>query len=269
MRRIGGTFLQARPSSRERSCGGALAPGLAIGLAAWLLAPSVWAHEPTELAKQRMLEGGFLDVAWLGAEHMLTGYDHLLFLLGVLFFLSRPLQIVSFITAFTLGHTLVLLIATPLGWRVNPYLIDAVIALTVVYKAFENLDGFRRVFRVKAPPLLPMVFLFGLIHGFGLSTRLQDMALARDPELLTKILAFNLGVELGQIAALSAMGAVLFLWRETRGWATFACVVNTALIAAGLVLFAVQIRGWLSEPAATASRPEAVAAAPVVVPAQA
>jgi hypothetical protein len=200
-----------------------------------------------------MLEGGLVDVAWLGAEHMLTGYDHLLFLLGVLFFLSRPAQIVSFITAFTLGHTLVLLVATPLGVRANPYLIDAFIALTVIYKAVENLDGFRRVFGVSPPPLLPMVFVFGLIHGFGLSTRLQDMALPSDPEFFSKILAFNVGVEFGQIAALAAMGAVLLLWRGTRGWMVFARTANAALIVAGTVLFVLQLRGWLldAEPRAS------------------
>lgn len=222
------------------------------GLAAFI--PGVAsAHEPSELAKQRMLEGGLPEVAWLGAEHMLTGYDHLLFLLGVLFFLSRPREIVSFITAFTLGHTLVLLVATPLGVRADPHLIDAAIALTVVYKAFENLDGFRRVFKVNAPPLLPMVFLFGLIHGFGLSTRLQEMALAADPELFAKILAFNVGVELGQIAALAAMGLALFAWRGTQGWTTFARTVNVGLIAAGFLLFTLQIRGWLDQPREPAS----------------
>lgn len=221
------------------------APGLCFAM---LLPTAALAHEPSELAKQRMLEGGFFDVAWLGAEHMLTGYDHLLFLLGVLFFLSRPIQIVSFITAFTLGHTLVLLIATPLGIRADPYLIDAVIALTVIYKAFENLDGFRRMFNVSAPPLMPMVFLFGLVHGFGLSTRLQDMALPADPQFFGKILAFNVGVELGQVAALAVMGAVLMLWRETRGWLVFARAANASLIVAGAVLFAVQIRAWLIEP---------------------
>ncbi len=224
---------------------------LASALAAAAPLALAWpaaAHEPSQLAQQRMLEGGLPDVAWLGAEHMLTGYDHLLFLLGVLFFLSRPIQIVSFITAFTIGHTLVLLTATPLGVRADPYLIDAAIALTVVYKAFENLDGFRRGFGVGAPPLLPMVFLFGLIHGFGLSTRLQEMAISREPEFVAKILAFNVGVELGQVAALAAMGLVLVVWRRSPGWPTFARVANVGLVAAGLFLFALQVRGFLAQP---------------------
>ncbi len=221
--------------------------------AAIVLAPTIaLAHAPSELAKQRLLEGGFVDVAWLGAEHMLTGYDHLLFLLGVLFFLTRPMQIIGFITAFTAGHTLVLLTATPLGLRVDPFLIDAIIALTVVYKAFENLDGFQRVLGVRAPPLLPIVFIFGLIHGLGLSTRLQEMTLARDPELFEKIIAFNVGVEFGQIAALCVMGAALFAWRTTSMWRTFARVANLALIVAGAALFVMQVHSFATQPALAA-----------------
>ena len=215
--------------ARLAALAGALAPAAAR------------AHAPSELAKQRMLEGNLLDVAWLGADHMLTGYDHLLFLLGVLFFVTRWQQVVAFITVFTAGHTIVLLTATPLGIRANPHLIDAVIALTVVYKAFENLDGFRRVLGFSAPPLLPMIFLFGLIHGFGLSTRLQEMAIVSDPIFYQKIVAFNVGVELGQLAALGAMGAVLLLWRHTPGWERFARIVNTALVVCGAALFAGQV----------------------------
>ncbi len=133
----------------------------------------------------------------------------LLFLLGVMLFLTRFSQIVVFITAFTAGHTITLLFATLAGITANPYLVDAVIALTVTYKAFENLDLFRRWFGRPAPNLLFMVFVFGLIHGFGLSTRLQQMTLAKDPELVTKIIAFNIGVEFGQIAALVLMTAVV------------------------------------------------------------
>ena len=243
------------------------APGLhricLAGPRAWYLRSAavftvVWpasalAHEPSELAKQRMLEGGFGDAAWLGAEHMLTGYDHLLFLLGVLFFLSRPVQIVSFITAFTLGHALVLLIATPLGIRANPYLIDALIALTVVYKALENLGWFRRAFRMDPPALLPVIFGFGLIHGLGLSARLQEMALATDPRFFGKIIAFNVGVELGQLAALAAMGGALFVWRHSPGWPAFSRGINVVLVAAGFALFALQLHSFFNRPAADAA----------------
>lgn len=213
------------------------------------------AHNVSELAKQRMLDGNYFDFAMVGAEHMLTGYDHLLFLLGVLFFLKSFIDIVKFITAFTLGHTLVLIFATKAGIGANPYLIDAVIALTVIYKAFENLDGFRRWFKFNAPSLLLMVFLFGLIHGFGLSTRLQQMTLAKDPMLVSKVIAFNVGVELGQIAALTVMAAVIRLWRETSAWPWVSRAANAALICAGALLFVQQLQGYSESRRSAVSAP--------------
>ncbi len=205
------------------------------------------AHTVSELAQQRMLIGSLFDAAWIGAEHMLTGYDHLLFLLGVMLFLTRFSQIVVFITAFTAGHTITLLFATLAGIKANPFLVDAVIALTVAYKAIENMDGFRRWLGVTAPNLLVMVFLFGLIHGFGLSTRLQEMTLAQDPELVPKILAFNVGVELGQIAALVLMTAVVRAWRTDGRFTFMSRVTNGVLIAASIALLFLQISGYLHE----------------------
>jgi hypothetical protein len=216
------------------------------GLASVLLAAGAMAHSVSEQAQQRMLIGGFTDAAWIGAEHMLTGYDHLLFLLGVMLFLTRFSQIVIFITAFTAGHTITLLFATLAGITANPYLVDAVIALTVTYKAIENMDGFRRWFGRPAPNLLAMVFVFGLIHGFGLSTRLQQMTLAKDPDLVTKILAFNVGVELGQIAALTAMTAVVKVWRSSTSFPLITRFTNGALIAASAVLLALQVHGYFT-----------------------
>jgi hypothetical protein len=207
----------------------------------------VLAHTVSEQAQQRMLIGGLPQAAWIGAEHMLTGYDHILFLLGVMLFLTRFGQIVVFITAFTAGHTLTLLGATLAGVRADPYLVDAVIALTVVYKGVENLDGFRRWLGVSPPSLLAMVFLFGLIHGFGLSTRLQEMTLARDPDLVSKILAFNVGVELGQVAALVAMTAVVRVWRSSGQFQLMSRLVNGGLIAAGIVLSVMQMLGYFSQ----------------------
>lgn len=216
------------------------------GVAAILLAGGALAHSVGEQAQQRMLIGGFFDAAVIGAEHMLTGYDHLLFLLGVMLFLTRFSQIVLFITAFTVGHTITLLFATLAGITANPYLVDAVIALTVTYKAIENLDGFRRWFGRPSPNLLAMVFVFGLIHGFGLSTRLQEMTLAKDPELVMKIIAFNVGVEFGQIAALTAMTAVVKVWRTSSHFPLITRVTNGALIAASAVLLAIQVHGYFT-----------------------
>lgn len=212
-----------------------------------LVATSAFAHTVSEQAQQRMLIGDLFDAAWIGAEHMLTGYDHLLFLLGVMLFLTRFSQIVLFITAFTVGHTITLLFATLAGITANPYLVDAVIALTVAYKAVENLDGFRRWLGVTSPNLLAMVFVFGLIHGFGLSTRLQEMTLAKDPELVQKILAFNVGVEVGQIAALTAMTAVVSVWRASAHFTLMSRVTNGALIAASAVLLTMQIHGYVTD----------------------
>lgn len=223
-----------------------LIASVVFGVASALLAAVTMAHSVSEQAQQRMLIGGFFDAAWIGAEHMLTGYDHLLFLLGVMLFLTRFSQIIVFITAFTAGHTITLLFATMAGITANPYLVDAVIALTVTYKAIENLDGFRRWFGRPAPNLLTMVFVFGLIHGFGLSTRLQQMTLAKDPEIVTKIIAFNVGVEFGQIAALIAMTAVVKVWRTSSSFPLITRVANGGLIAASAVLLALQVHGYFT-----------------------
>lgn len=195
-----------------------------------------------------MLDGNLADVVLIGADHMLTGYDHILFLLGVLFFLTDFAQIVRFITAFTLGHTITLLGATLLGVTANAYLVDAVIALTVCYKALENLGVVRNWLGERTPSLIHMVFLFGLIHGFGLSTRLQEMTLVEDPQLVPKILAFNVGVEMGQIAALSLMIGVVRLWRQTRVWKPVLQVSNAGIFVVGLGLFTAQVAALTASP---------------------
>ena len=154
------------PSATSRPAGLALLAGIIL-LAG--LSPDALAHGIPEADRQAIIEGGNLRYLLLGAEHMVTGYDHLLFLLGVVFFLRRFGEIVKFITAFTLGHSITLLFATLLGVTANYFLIDAVIALSVIYKGFENMDGFRRYIEVEPPNLLFMVFGYGLIHGFGSS----------------------------------------------------------------------------------------------------
>ena len=191
-----------------------------------------------------MIDGGNLEYIRLGAEHMLTGYDHLLFLFGVMFFLTRFTDIVKFVTAFTLGHTITLIAATYLQITANFYLVDAFIALTVAYKGFENLDGFRKYLNTASPSLLWMVFLFGLVHGFGLSTRLQQLPVAESGSLLLHILSFNLGVELGQVIALLAMWALLRLWQRRPSFPTFSKVANAGLIAAGALLLVFQLHGY-------------------------
>jgi len=212
-------------------------------LAYVLLTLTASAHGISDADKQGILEGGNLEYIKLGATHMLTGYDHLLFLFGVMFFLTRFGDIVKFITAFTLGHCVTLIFATLLHIKANFYLIDAVIALTVSYKAFDNLDGFKKYIGVASPNLLGAVTLFGLIHGFGLSTRLQQLPLGHDG-LVLRILSFNLGVELGQIVALSGMWIVLASWRKTASFMKFSKVANVALMFAGGLLLLMQLHGY-------------------------
>ena len=208
-----------------------------------VMSSTLFAHGMSEADKQRILDAGYDEFIWLGASHMLSGYDHLLFLLGVVFFLKRFGDIVKFITAFTVGHSITLVFATLYGIQANYFLIDAVIALTVCYKGFENLDGFKRYIGVKAPSLIWMVFGFGLIHGFGLSTRLQQLPLG-DHGLVMKILAFNVGVEVGQIVALSVMLLVIALWRKHSSFAPFSRIVNGGLIVIGALLLVHQLHGY-------------------------
>jgi hypothetical protein len=185
------------------------------------------AHGISDADRQRMLDGGMLQYIGLGASHMLTGYDHLLFLFGVVFFLTTFKDIAKFVTVFTLGHCITLIFATFYQITWNYYLVDALIAVSVIYKGFDNNGGFQKYFSIKSPNLLAAVFGFGLLHGFGLSTRLQQLPLGDDQTgILLRILSFNVGVELGQIAALSAMVAVLALWRRRASFARFSFAAN-------------------------------------------
>ncbi len=206
-----------------------------------------YAHGISEGAKQALIEGGYFKYFVLGAEHMLTGYDHLLFLFGVIFFLKGFKDIVKFISAFTIGHSLTLIFATFMGITANYWLIDAVIALTVCYKGFDNNKGFQEYFGMtSAPNLLLMVFVFGLMHGFGLSTRLQQLPLGEEfgPTLM-RIISFNLGVELGQIFALSIMLVCLNWLRKLSAFNRLSRVLNHGLILAGFLLFLMQMHGYL------------------------
>lgn len=208
-----------------------------------LFVEQAFGHGMSEADKAKIFEAGYREYIELGATHMITGYDHLLFLFGVIFFLTKFRDIVKFITAFTLGHSITLVFATLYGILANYFLIDAVIALTVCYKGFDNLDGFKKYLSVKAPNLLWMVFGFGLIHGFGLSTRLQQLALPEEG-LVLRILAFNVGVEFGQIVALSIMLFVLSRWRKSASFQMFSVASNFGLIVLGGLLFLMQMHGY-------------------------
>ena len=192
-----------------------------------------------------MLEGGYLQYIGLGASHMLTGYDHLLFLFGVVFFLTTFKDVAKFVTVFTLGHCITLILATYFKITWNFYLVDAIIAMSVIYKGFDNNGGFQKYFEMKSPNLLAVVFGFGLLHGFGLSTRLQQLPLGDDNMgMLLRILSFNLGVEVGQLAALVAMVALLAMWRNRPSFKRFSFAANLALIYAGVYLLFTQLHGY-------------------------
>jgi hypothetical protein len=178
----------------------------------------------------------------LGAKHMVTGYDHLLFLLGVIFFLYRPKHVVQYVTLFALGHSITLLIGVLADIQVNAYLIDAIIGLSIVYKAFENIDGFKRVFGFE-PNTRIAVFVFGLFHGLGLATKLQEFTLS-DNGLVTNIISFNIGVEIGQILALSAVFIALSVWRSSSSYLRHAFATNTALMTGGFLLAGFQMSAY-------------------------
>lgn len=208
------------------------------------LAPALsWAHDVTSADQEILNNGDLWSYIWVGAKHMLTGYDHLLFLAGVIFFLKNFWDILKFITAFTLGHCITLIAATYAGYSVNEYFIDAVIALSVFYKGFENLKGFERFFSSKAPNLLFMVFAFGLIHGLGLSARLQSFDMGQD-QFFLKILSFNLGVELGQVLALIPIIFLVRFWQNFTSYKAFYKAANVYLMLAGVALFVWQVYLW-------------------------
>ena len=202
-----------------------------------------YAHGMSEAEKQLIIEGGNLRYIWIGATHMLSGYDHLLFVFGIIFFLTRFRDIVKYITAFTLGHSVTLIFATFNAIQINYFLIDAIIALSVCYIAFANLGGFKKYLNINPPNMLLMITSLGLIHGLGLSTRLQQLPLNED-QLLMNIISFNVGIEIGQISALALMLLVITAFRKSHLFPTFSLIANYVLILAGGYLFLMQMHGY-------------------------
>jgi len=173
---------------------------------------------------------------------MVTGYDHLLFLFGVIFFLYRTRDVAAYVTLFAIGHSTTLIAGVLLGTNVNAYLVDAIIGLSIVYKALDNLGAYQRWFGVQ-PNTKAAVLIFGFFHGFGLATKLQDFSLSSNG-LIVNLLSFNVGVEIGQILALSAILIVMGYWRRTRSFARYAFTSNVILITAGFVLTGYQLSGY-------------------------
>lgn len=179
---------------------------------------------------------------YLGAKHMVTGIDHLLFLLGVIFFLWRARDIILYVSLFSLGHSLTLLTGALVGFGLNAFLVDALIGLSVAWKAFDNIGGFERLAGRRPDPRW-VVFGFGLVHGLGLATKLEELRLNPDG-LVVNLLSFNIGVEIGQIVALSLMLGCIMLWRRTRLFSTTAIAVNGLIMTAGLTLTGMQLAGY-------------------------
>jgi hypothetical protein len=218
--------------------------GLAVAALAMLAAGIASAHGISGDDQAFLLRAAGAHIGpyiYLGAKHMVTGYDHLAFLAGVIFFLYRLKEVALYVTLFAVGHSVTLLLGVLGGWHVNSYLVDAVIGLSVVYKAFENLGGFRAL--GFEPNTKAAVLFFGFFHGFGLATKLQDLAISRDG-LVANMLSFNVGVEIGQLLALSVMLIVFTAWRSTGSFARHAFATNVALLAVGFVLFGYQLTGY-------------------------
>ncbi|MEO1890038.1 MAG: HupE/UreJ family protein [Cycloclasticus sp.] len=191
------------------------------------------------LANEGVAIGPFL---YIGAKHMVTGYDHLLFLIGVIFFLFRKRDVLLYVSLFTVGHSVTLLLGVLNNIAVNPYLIDAIIGLSIVYKGFDNIGGFNRLLGFQ-PNTKIAVVVFGLFHGFGLATKLQDFALPKEG-LWKNLLAFNVGVEIGQFIALVFILITLSFWRRFPSYYSFSTTTNTLLMTGGLVLFGYQMVGY-------------------------
>ncbi|HEY1124692.1 MAG TPA: HupE/UreJ family protein [Sphingobium sp.] len=185
----------------------------------------------------------FIPFLYLGAKHMVTGYDHILFLVGVVFFLYRLKDVVLYVSMFTIGHSLTLMGGVLLHVGANDYIIDAIIGLSVVYKGFENLGGFQKLGWTFDTRIA--VLVFGLFHGMGLATKLMDLSVSQNG-LLVNLIGFNIGVELGQVIVLTVVVTVLNLWRHLPSFNVTARYANIALILAGFLLAGNQIAGYLA-----------------------
>jgi HupE / UreJ protein len=190
--------------------------------------------------------GSFL---YLGAKHMVTGYDHILFILGVIFYLFRLRQVALYVTLFSIGHSTTLLLGVIFNTHINPYLIDAIIGLSVAYKAFENLDGFKSLLKWQ-PNAKAAVLIFGLFHGAGLATKLLELHPSQQG-LIGNLVAFNAGVEIGQLLVLGCLLLIINLWRKASTFQQQAKVANMVLLIAGFVLMGYQLFGYFTQPIAT------------------
>jgi hypothetical protein len=220
------------------------APALALAFTA--IAGQALAHAVAEGDKgyiQEITGVNLLPFVYLGAKHMVTGYDHILFLFGVIFFLYRLQHIAIYVSLFAIGHSTTMLLGVYFNVGINSYLIDAIIGLSVVYKALDNIGAFQRWLGVQ-PNTKLATLIFGFFHGLGLSTKIIDYDISPDG-LVPNLLAFNVGVEIGQLLALAAILIVMGYWRRTESFWRHAYTANVVVMTAGFVLVGYQLTGWL------------------------
>lgn len=206
----------------------------------------IFAHGVDDSTRQFLLNNqgvSIIPYVYIGAKHMVTGYDHLLFLVGVIFFLYRTKDVIVYVTFFTLGHSITLLFGVLNNIAVNPYLIDAVIGFSIVYKGLDNLGCFKHLFGSQ-PNAKLAVLVFGLFHGFGLATKLQEYEISQEG-LLANLIAFNLGVELGQFLVLTLVVIAFVFWRRHPSFLRFSTATNSLLICAGVLLTGFQLSGYM------------------------
>ena len=218
--------------------------GLAL-LTSLILSGPALAHGVAEGDKgyiQEITGVHFLEFMYLGAKHMVTGYDHILFLLGVVFFLYKMKHIGIYVSLFALGHSTTMLAGVYFNIGINSYIIDAIIGLSVVYKALDNIGAYQRWFGFQ-PNTKVATLIFGFFHGFGLSSKILDYEISPDG-LLANLIAFNIGVEIGQLLALGAILIAMGYWRRTSSFLNHAYTTNVAMMAAGFVLIGYQLTGY-------------------------
>jgi len=206
--------------------------------------PEALAHAVAEGDKGFIQESSgvmLIPFIYMGAKHMMTGYDHLLFLFGVIFFLYRLKDVGLYVTLFAVGHSVTLLFGVLTEISISSYIIDAIIGFSVVYKAMDNLGAFKRWFGYQ-PNTKAATLVFGLLHGFGLATKIQEYEISADG-LIPNLIAFNVGVEIGQLLALSAILIVMGFWRRTGGFWRHAYTANVAMMSAGFLLMGYQLTG--------------------------
>ena len=216
-------------------------------LFAILWCTGLFAHGVDDKTKIFLMDNNgsaFMPFLYIGSKHMLTGYDHLLFLVGVIFFLYKPKEILLYVSLFTIGHSITLLLGVMFDLHVNAYLIDAIIALSIVYKGFDNLGGFQKYFKFQ-PNTKIAVLIFGLFHGLGLATKLQEFNFNKE-SLLTNLIGFNIGVEIGQFLALLYVLILISVWRNFKSFTRFSTITNTLLIIAGFALMILQLKGFFN-----------------------